>query len=88
MIPILPWCTLGDPLPYIAGSYHKATTLSESPRVHNYVSVTFDISKKKAVSELKRPHDGKVWILLCDTCTLSYSVICRQLLNMEQRIML
>jgi hypothetical protein len=26
MIPIMPWGTLGDPLPYIAGSYHKATT--------------------------------------------------------------
>ena len=26
MIPIMPWCTLGDPLPYITGSYHKATT--------------------------------------------------------------
>jgi hypothetical protein len=23
---IMPWGTLGDPLPYIAGSYHKATT--------------------------------------------------------------
>jgi hypothetical protein len=22
----MPWCTLGDILPYIAGSYHKATT--------------------------------------------------------------
>jgi hypothetical protein len=27
MIPIMPLCTLGDPLPYITGSYHKATTL-------------------------------------------------------------
>jgi hypothetical protein len=26
MIPIMPWGTLGDPLPYITGSYHKATT--------------------------------------------------------------
>jgi hypothetical protein len=26
MIPIIPWCTLGDPLPYIPGSYHKTTT--------------------------------------------------------------
>jgi hypothetical protein len=26
MIPIMPWCTLGDPLPYITGSYYKATT--------------------------------------------------------------
>jgi hypothetical protein len=26
MIPIIPWGTLGDPLPYITGSYHKATT--------------------------------------------------------------
>jgi hypothetical protein len=25
MIPIMPWRTLGDTLPYIAGSYHKAT---------------------------------------------------------------
>jgi hypothetical protein len=25
MIPIMPWCTLGDPLTYITGSYHKAT---------------------------------------------------------------
>jgi hypothetical protein len=22
----MPLCTLGDPLPYIAGSFHKATT--------------------------------------------------------------
>ena len=21
----MPWCTLGDPLPYTTGSYHKAT---------------------------------------------------------------
>ena len=26
MIPIMPWGTLGDPLPYITGSYYKATT--------------------------------------------------------------
>ena len=26
MIPIMPWCTLGDPLPYITGSYYKTTT--------------------------------------------------------------
>jgi hypothetical protein len=26
MIPIMLWCTLGDPLPYITGSYNKATT--------------------------------------------------------------
>jgi hypothetical protein len=26
MIPIMLWCTSGDPLPYITGSYHKATT--------------------------------------------------------------
>jgi len=26
MIPIMPWCTLGDPSPYITGSYLKATT--------------------------------------------------------------
>ena len=25
MIHIMPLCTLEDPLPYIAGSYHKAT---------------------------------------------------------------
>ena len=25
MIPIMLWFTLGDPLPYITGSYHKAT---------------------------------------------------------------
>jgi hypothetical protein len=23
---LIPWCTLGDPLPYIPGSYHKTTT--------------------------------------------------------------
>jgi hypothetical protein len=28
MIHIVPLCTLGDPLPYIDGSYHKATTLA------------------------------------------------------------
>jgi hypothetical protein len=26
MIPIMPWYSLGDPLPYITGSYYKATT--------------------------------------------------------------
>ena len=26
MIPIMPCCTLGDPLPYIPGAYHKTTT--------------------------------------------------------------
>ena len=26
MIHIMPLCTIGDPLPYIAGSYQKATT--------------------------------------------------------------
>ena len=25
MIPMMPWCTLGDSQPNIAGSYHKAT---------------------------------------------------------------
>jgi hypothetical protein len=28
MIPIMPWCTLGDPLPYTTGSYYKATTFA------------------------------------------------------------
>jgi hypothetical protein len=28
MIPIIPWCTLEDPLPYIAVSYHMATTFA------------------------------------------------------------
>ena len=26
MIPIMPWCILGDPLPYMPCSYRKATT--------------------------------------------------------------
>ena len=26
MIHIMPWCTLGDPLLTMSGSYHKATT--------------------------------------------------------------
>ena len=26
MVHIMPWCTLGDPLPCITGSYHMATT--------------------------------------------------------------
>jgi hypothetical protein len=25
MIPIMPWFTLGDPLPYVTGSYYKTT---------------------------------------------------------------
>jgi hypothetical protein len=29
MIPIIPWGTLGDPLPYITGSYHKPTTFEK-----------------------------------------------------------
>jgi hypothetical protein len=24
----MPWCTLGDPLPYTTGSYYKATTFA------------------------------------------------------------
>jgi hypothetical protein len=51
----------------------------------NYVSVSFDISKETKVSEIKR---APLWIHLWDTCTLLYSVVCRQLLNTVQRSLL
>jgi hypothetical protein len=42
----------------------------------NYVSVSFDISKKKKnLKEKRAPPYGNVWICLWDTCTLSYSVV-------------
>jgi hypothetical protein len=38
----------------------------------------------KMVSEIKRPLYGKVWIHIWDTCTMSYIMVCRQLLNTVQ----
>jgi hypothetical protein len=29
----MPLCTLGDPIPYITGSYHKATTFDRENNV-------------------------------------------------------
>jgi len=37
MIPIIPWGTLGDPLPYIPGSCHKTTFVIE----HNVSPLNF-----------------------------------------------
>jgi hypothetical protein len=46
MIPIIPWCTLGEPLPYITGSYYKATTFV----IENNV-----IPLEYAINIVKRP---------------------------------
>jgi hypothetical protein len=41
MVPIMPWCTLGDPLQYIPGSYHKTTTFVIENNVSPFVVVLF-----------------------------------------------
>jgi hypothetical protein len=41
MVPIMPWCTLGDPLQYIPGSYHKTTTFVIENNVSPFVVVCF-----------------------------------------------
>jgi hypothetical protein len=52
-------------IPNTTGSYYKATTfvIENNLSPLEYI-INIVIFVKKTISELKRPHYGKVWILL------------------------